>query len=67
MAKTRVEFDPVARRKLVLDIQALIADEMPLVPLFHSNQTSVGNGKVVGYRVHPAEAYMGTPFLGLTK
>jgi peptide/nickel transport system substrate-binding protein len=67
MAKTRVEFDPVVRRKLVLDIQALIAEEMPLVPLFHSNQTSVGNGKVVGYRVHPAEAYMGTPLLGLTK
>ena len=67
MAKARVEFNPATRHKQVLDIQALIADEMPLVPLFHSNQTSVGNGKVVGYRVHPAEAYMGTPLLGLAR
>lgn len=67
MAKVRVQFDPAVRHKLVLDIQAVIDDEMPLVPLFHSNQTSVGNGKVVGYRVHPAEAYMATPGLGLAK
>lgn len=67
MAKARVEFDPAARQKVVFEIQSVIADEMPLFPLFHSNQTSVGNGKVFGYRVHPAEAYMGTPVLGLSK
>ena len=67
MAKVRVEFDATARHKMVLEIQSIIADEMPLLPLFHSNQTSVGNGKVVGYRVHPAEAYMGTTGLGLSK
>lgn len=67
MAKARVEFDPIARHKLVLEIQAIIAEDMPIFPLFHSNQTSVGNGKVVGYRVHPAEAYMGSIGLGLSK
>jgi peptide/nickel transport system substrate-binding protein len=67
MDKVRVEFDPAARRRMVFEIQAIIAEEMPLFPLFHSNQTSVGNGRVVGYRVHPAEAYMATPGIGLSR
>jgi peptide/nickel transport system substrate-binding protein len=67
MDKVRIEFDPAARHRMVLEIQSIIADDMPIFSLFHSNQTSVGNGKVVGYRVHPAEAYMGTPALGLAR
>ena len=67
MDKARVEFDPAARQRLVFEIQSIIAEDMPIFSLFHTNQTSVGNGKVVGYRVHPAEAYMGTPALGLAR
>ncbi len=67
MDTVRMEFDPAARLRMVLQIQSVIAEEMPIFPLFHSNQTSVGNGRVVGYRVHPAEAYMGTVGLGLAR
>jgi peptide/nickel transport system substrate-binding protein len=67
MDKARVEFDPVARRRMVFEIQAIIAEQMPILSLFHTNQTSVGNGRVVGYRVHPAEAYMATPGIGLSR
>lgn len=67
MDKVRVEFDPAARRRMVFEIQTIIAQDMPLFALFHTNQTSVGNGRVVGYRVHPAEAYMATPGIGLSR
>jgi peptide/nickel transport system substrate-binding protein len=67
MDKVRVEFDPAARRRMVFEIQSVIAQDMPLFALFHSNQTSVGNGRIVGYRVHPAEAYMATPGIGLSR
>lgn len=60
----RVEFD-LQKRKLIFDqVQALINRDLPLIPLFHKNQTSVGSGKVVGYKIHPAETYLTNIWLG---
>lgn len=67
MQKVRTEFDQAARLKMVLEIQEIIAAEMPILPMFHSNQTSVGNGKVVGFRIYPTETYLVTPALGLAR
>ena len=55
------------RRITALPYAAHVSALLPLFPLFHSNQTSGGNGRVVGSRVHPAEAYMATPGIGLSR
>jgi peptide/nickel transport system substrate-binding protein len=61
----RTTFDPAARRKIYDEVQALILADLPLIPLFHGQQTSVGNGRVEGFRIHPAENFMVGPALTL--
>lgn len=61
----RITFDPAARKVIYDEVQAILMSELPLIPLFHSSQTSVGNGRVEGYRIHPSETYMVTPDLTL--
>ena len=65
LRKGRSEFDD-SKRKIYYDqVQQIINQELPIIPLFHKNQLSVGNGKVKGYRIHPAETYMATVDLDL--
>lgn len=50
-------FSSDARKPVYAQVQAIINRDLPLFPLFHKTQVSVGNGKVEGYRIHPAETY----------
>lgn len=61
----RTTFDPDRRRVLYDEVQARLLADLPLIPLFHGQQTSVGNGSVVGFRIHPAENTMVGPGLSL--
>jgi peptide/nickel transport system substrate-binding protein len=61
----RTTFEPEARRAIFDEVQAIILTDLPIVPLFHATQTSVGNGRIEGFRIHPAETYMVTPELTL--
>jgi peptide/nickel transport system substrate-binding protein len=67
LAKARAEFDPVKAKPYYDEIQAIINDDLPIIPLFHKTQVSVGNGKVKGYRIHPAETYLASPELDLVQ
>lgn len=63
----RETFDAAERKAIYDRVQAIVAEDAPLIPLFHQTQLSVGNGRVVGYRIHPAETYLATPELGLAE
>ncbi|WP_230374339.1 ABC transporter substrate-binding protein [Pontivivens ytuae] len=56
-------FETEARQPIYAEVQAILNDDLPLIPLFHKTQVSVGNGRVEGYRIHPAETYLATPDL----
>lgn len=58
--KGRSNFDDEVRKPFYDRIQAIINEDLPLIPLFHKTQVAVGNGKVKGFRIHPAETYMAT-------
>ncbi|MEH6446249.1 MAG: ABC transporter substrate-binding protein [Oceanospirillaceae bacterium] len=65
LAKGRAEFDPSKAKPFYDKVQSIINQDLPIIPLFHKTQVSVGNGKVKGYRIHPAETYLATPELDL--
>lgn len=60
-------FDTAARQPIYAEIQAILNEDLPLIPLFHKTQVSVGNGKVEGYRIHPAETDLASPELALAE
>ncbi|WP_120495275.1 ABC transporter substrate-binding protein [Kiloniella sp. EL199] len=61
----RGEFDSTKRKVIYDKIQEIIAEDFPLIPVFHKSQVSVGNGKVKGYKIHPAETYLASPELDI--
>lgn len=65
LKKGRESFDDEVRKDFYDRIQEIINAELPLIPVFHKTQVSVGNGKVEGYKIHPAETYLVTPDLTL--
>lgn len=65
LVKGRESFDDEVRKDYYDRIQEIINTDLPLIPVFHKTQVSVGNGKVDGYRIHPAETYLVTPDLTL--
>ncbi|MEO0496001.1 MAG: ABC transporter substrate-binding protein [Pseudomonadota bacterium] len=67
LTQGRSLFDTEERRPVYAEIQAIINKDLPLIPLFHKTQVSVGNGKVRGYRIHPAETYLATPDLTIVE
>lgn len=67
LKKGRENFDDEVRKGYYDRIQEIINVELPLIPVFHKTQVSVGNGKVEGYRIHPAETYLATPDLTLAE
>lgn len=60
----RMEFDQEKRKTIYHRVQSIVNEDLPLIPLFHKKQTSVGNGKIVGYQIHPAETYLTNLKLG---
>lgn len=65
LEKGRSKFSTEERQPIYAEVQAILNRDMALIPLFHKTQVSVGNGKVVGYQIHPAETYMASPELDL--
>jgi len=67
LKKGRENFDDEVRKAHYDRIQEIINAELPLIPVFHKTQVSVGNGKVEGFKIHPAETYLVTPDLTLAE
>lgn len=67
LEKGRSLFTSAERKPIYAEVQAIINRDLPVIPLFHKTQVSVGNGKVQGYRIHPAETYLANPELGLAE
>ena len=65
LTKGRESFDDEVRKDYYDRIQEIINADLPLIPVFHKTQVSAGNGKVEGYKIHPAETYLVTPDLTL--
>lgn len=53
----RTNFDPTTREDIYTQIQQIIAEDAPLVPVFHVSQVNVARAGLTGYQVHPAENY----------
>lgn len=65
LVKGRKSFDDEVRKSHYDRIQEIINEDLPLIPVFHKTQVSVGNGKVEGFQIHPAETYFVTVDLDL--
>ena len=63
----RAEFDDTKNKPRYDRVQAIINEDLPIIPIFHKTQVSVGNGKVIGYKIHPAETYFASPELDLAQ
>ena len=57
LADGRTIFDGAGREAVYDEIQALIADQAPLIPVFHASQVVVAVPELRGFRVHPTETY----------
>ena len=57
LAEGRQTFDENARRAIYERVQAIIAEDTALIPVFHASQVSVGRAGLTGFAVHPAETY----------
>ncbi len=67
LEKGRSLFSSEERKPIYAAVQAIINQDLPMIPLFHKTQVSVGNGKVEGYRIHPAETYLASPELAIVE
>jgi len=63
----RALFESDERRPIYAKVQEIVNRDLPIIPLFHKTQVSVGNGKVLGYKIHPAETYLASPELDLAE
>lgn len=54
-------FDHAERKAIYDQVQAIIAQDTPLIPVFHAAQVSVAKPGLSGFRVHPAMTYWMTP------
>ncbi|WP_246079557.1 ABC transporter substrate-binding protein [Parasedimentitalea maritima] len=60
-------FKTEERQPIYAKVQDIVNQDLPIIPLFHKTQVSVGNGKVIGYQIHPAETYLASPELDLAE
>lgn len=65
LTQGREKFSDEDRQPIYAKVQKILNDDLALIPVFHKTQVSVGNGKVKGYRIHPAETYLASPELDL--
>ncbi len=63
----RALFTTEERQPIYNKVQEIVNADLPLIPLFHKTQVSVGNGHVEGYKIHPAETYLASPELDIVK
>jgi peptide/nickel transport system substrate-binding protein len=57
LKKGRETFDPDARAEIYDAVQAIIASDAALIPVFHVSQVNVARAGLTGYAVHPTETY----------
>jgi peptide/nickel transport system substrate-binding protein len=57
LAGGRTTFEQAAREAIFDEVQALIAEEAPLIPVFHAAQVVVAVPELRGFQVHPTETY----------
>lgn len=60
-------FDHAQREAIYDEVQQSIANDAPLVPLFHVSQANVARAGLTGYEVHPTETYWITHETALTE
>ena len=65
--EARAEFDDAKNKPRYDRVQAIINEDLSIIPVFHKSQVSVGNGKVIGYKIHPAETYFASTELDLAQ
>ena len=53
----RSTFDQSARKAIYDEVQAIIAADAAMIPVFHVSQVNVGRPGLTGYAVHPTETY----------
>lgn len=49
--------DEALRRDIYNKVQEIIANDAPLIPVFHVSQANVARAGLTGYAVHPSETY----------
>jgi peptide/nickel transport system substrate-binding protein len=64
LKQARTAFDVIERRALFNEVQEVLLSDLPLIPLFHATQTSVGVAGLRGFDIHPAETVIVTNRLG---
>ena len=57
LADGRMAFDQADRKAIYDAVQEIVAEEAPLIPVFHVAQVVVAVPGLQGFRVHPTEAY----------
>jgi peptide/nickel transport system substrate-binding protein len=57
--KGREEMDRARRRELYAEAQAILAAEVPIVPLWHEDNLALMNVDVEGYQVFPNARFIG--------
>ena len=53
----RATFDQADRKVIYDEVQAIIASDAAMLPVFHVSQVNVGRPGLTGYAVHPTETY----------
>lgn len=64
-ADARHEPDRERRRSLYLEVQRLVARDLPVIPLWHEDNVVLSNAAVQGYTIMPDGRFAGLP--GVTK
>lgn len=63
LEKGRQTFDTVERKAIYDEVQAIIAKDAPLIPVFHASHVSVMRPELEGYAIHPSMTYWMNPEL----
>ncbi len=61
LAEGRQTFDFDARLAIYEQVQAIIAEDAPLIPVFHGTQVTVARAGLEGFLMHPAITYWLSP------
>jgi peptide/nickel transport system substrate-binding protein len=55
----RVELDPAKRKQIYAEAQRIVADELPIIPLWHEDNVALTNAQLQGYTIVPNARFIG--------
>jgi peptide/nickel transport system substrate-binding protein len=55
----RLVVDPAQRVQIYREVQRIVADDLPMIPLWHEDNVAAINVDVKGYSVLPNATYVG--------